>query len=93
MDLNVTHLARTIAAVAVFLPLTVGLAVNMTKEEDKNAKQVIIAETKASLTLPCIQYQASKGGTKLEREAKTAIDEVFGSGEVNYAGLCTWVMH
>ena len=92
MELNVTHLVRTVAAAAVLLPLTVGFAANMTKEEDKNAQQVIVAETKANLTLPCIQYQASKTDTKLEREAKTAIDEVLGAGEVNHAGLCAWVM-
>ena len=37
----------------------------------------------------CVKYLVSKNDSKLEREAKTELDEVFG-GEVNYKEVCNW---
>ena len=44
-----------------------------------------------ALTEPCLAWLYSKVDTKLEREAKTAIDEYF-DGEVSYSGVCKTVL-
>lgn len=40
---------------------------------------------------PCIDYTISKADSKLERQAKTAIDDYFG-GEVSYAAICPVIL-
>lgn len=91
MDFNINHLARTIVAGVALIPLSIGLTVSMVKDEDYNRRRVVVDETKAGLTEVCVKYQASKGDSKLEREAKNELDEILG-GEVNHGALCSWVM-
>ena len=44
-------------------------------------------EYAGAIAKACYGYALSKPDSRLERESKTAIDEVFG-GEVNYQGVC-----
>ena len=44
-----------------------------------------------NLTKACVDYRISKVDSKLEREAKTAIDDYFG-GEVSYKSVCNFVL-
>ena len=51
-----------------------------------------IEEIKAGLAKPCVNYLLSKDDSKLERDAKDAVDEYFG-GEVDHRSVCDWVVN
>jgi len=72
------------------LPITIGVASSVMPKGETEAQQ-IINNTKGGLTEACLQYALSKNDTKMEREAKTAIDEAFGDGS-NYREVCSWVL-
>ena len=91
MDLNVNQIVRSAVVLAIGLPITVGVVVNGLRTPEKNESLVLQSELKAELTEPCLKYALSKVDSKLEREAKNEIDEVFG-GEVNYQEACKWVL-
>jgi len=91
MEVNVNQIVRSVVVLAVGLPISVGVAVNGLRTPEKNESVIIQSELKAELTEPCLKYALSKVDSKLEREAKNEIDEVFG-GEVNYQETCKWVL-
>ena len=94
MNFDVNHLVRSAAIAAVGLPLafsTSGL-INTTATAAKNATeengvQQVYTKYGDVLAEPCIGWAVSKVDSKLERESKNAIDEVFG-GEVDYGKVC-----
>ena len=49
--------------------------------------QQVYAKYGDVLAEPCIGWAVSKVDSKLERESKTAIDDIFG-GEVDYGKVC-----
>ena len=97
MTLNVENLVRSGVVLAVGLPLTltVGSLVNTTADLARGttptASVVEQQALKDELTLPCLKYLVSKEDSKLERAAKTEIDDVLG-GEVSYSAVCKWVL-
>ena len=91
MDLNVNQLVRSVVVLAIGLPISVGVVVNGLRTPEKNESVIIQADLKAELTESCLKYALSKVDSKLERESKNEIDEVFG-GEVNYQEVCKWVL-
>ena len=94
MNFDVNHLVRSAAIAAVGLPLalstsglistTASVAEEATEE---SGVQQVYTKYADVLAEPCIGWAVSKVDSKLERESKTAIDEVFG-GEVDYAKVC-----
>ena len=98
MNSDITNIIRSAAFLVVGLPLTFSLAgrVNVGTEVARQdlvvapSDQVVI-DLKNDLTKVCIDYKLSKVDTKLERQSKNDIDEVF-DGEVLYDVTCNYVL-
>ena len=98
MNSDITNIVRSAAFLVVGLPLTFALAgrVNVGTEVARQelvvspADQVLI-DLKNDLTKICIDYKLSKVDTKLERQSKNDIDEVF-DGEVLYNNTCNYIL-
>jgi len=91
MNLNVENLVRSGVILVVALPISIATAFSLSERPRTNESVVTQDALKAELTLPCLRYALSKSDSKLEREAKNAVDEVLG-GEVNYQEACKWVL-
>ena len=91
MNLNVENLVRSGVILLVALPVSLATTFALAERPRENESVITQAELKADLTLPCLRYALSKNDSKLEREAKNAVDEVLG-GEVNYQEACKWVL-
>ena len=94
MNFDINHLVRSAAIAAVGLPLalsTSGLINTTSTAAEKATTETGVQQTYAKygddLAEACIGWAVSKPDSKLERESKTAIDEVFG-GEVDYGKVC-----
>jgi len=94
MNFDVNHLVRSCAIAAVGLPLALSTSglINTTSTAAQNATeesgvQQVYAKYGDVLAEPCVGWAVSKVDSKLERESKNAIDEVFG-GEVDYGKVC-----
>ena len=94
MNFDINHLVRSCAIAAVGLPIalsTSGListtATAAKEATDKTEVQKVYANYGDQLAEACIGWAVSKVDTKLERESKNTIDEVFG-GEVDYGKVC-----
>ena len=98
MNFDINNIVRSVAVVAVGLPITISLSgqLNATTALTREALVVTPAEAsittlKNDLTETCLKYKLSKVDTKLERQAKNDIDEVF-DGEVLYNATCNFVL-
>ena len=99
MNINIDSIVRSVAVVAVGLPFSLAIT-NLTNTSarvaelalNKEPVAVVADELREKLTLPCISYYVSKNDSKLEREAKTTIDNVMG-GEVDYKALCDYIIN
>ena len=98
MNSDITNIVRSVVFLGCALPLTIALAgrVNVGTEVARQkltvspADQVLI-DLKNELTKSCIAYKLSKVDTKLERQSKNDIDEVF-DGEVLYHNTCNYIL-
>ena len=99
MNFNIDSIVRSLAVVAVGLPFSLSVT-NLTNTTarvaelalDKEPVVVVADDLRTKLTRPCINYYVSKADSKLEREAKTNIDDVMG-GEVDYKALCDYIVN
>ena len=93
MTFDLNNVIRSAAVVVVGLPLSgavaLGVVANLPEGEPRSVQ--IQRSIKAELTEACLDWAYSKGDSKLEREAKNAIDDYF-EGEVNHAGVCKFVL-
>ena len=94
MNFDINHLVRSAAIAAVGLPLALSTSglINTTstaaeKATTETGVQKVYTQYGDDLAEACIGWAVSKPDSKLERESKTAIDEVFG-GEVDYGKVC-----
>ena len=98
MNLDINHLVRSGAIAAVGIPLALSTSglINTTAAVTQAGSDRILRENEVSRTYTrygdelaeaCIGWAVSKVDSKLERESKTAIDDVFG-GEVDYSKVC-----
>ena len=94
MNFDINHLVRSCAIAAVGLPLAISTSglINTTSTAaadatTKSGVQQVYADYGDQLAEACIGWAVSKVDSKLERESKNAIDEVFG-GEVDYGKVC-----
>jgi len=96
---NIDSLVRSLAVVAVGLPLTLSIT-NLTNTTsrvaelalEKNPTEVVLDDLRSELVKPCLDFYLSEVDSKLEREAKNTIDEVMG-GEVNHKGICDFIVN
>ena len=97
MTLNIENLVRSGVVLAVGLPVALSLggltgAATRVLERSLTDPTAEVANTlKEDLTEPCVLWAYSKVDSRLERDAKNAIEEVMG-GEVSYSDLCGWVL-
>ena len=98
MNLDVNHLVRSGAIAVVGIPLALSTSglINTTASLAEASSDRALRETETQrvytkygdqLAEACIGWAVSKVDSKLERESKNTIDEVFG-GEVNYKAVC-----
>lgn len=91
MDFNVNQLVRSGVILVVGLPITIASAVSLLPKEQKEITPSEMMELKSDLELPCVRFALTQPDSKGEREAKDAIDEVFGDG-ANYRDVCKWAL-
>jgi hypothetical protein len=96
LNVNVSSLVRSGVVLLLGAPVVLGAgsAFNEIARATKQASQddvrtLIIENYQGRAAEACVKYLVSKNDSKLEREAKTELDEVFG-GEVNYKEVCNW---
>ena len=97
LNVNVSSLVRSGVVLLLGAPVVLSMA-SMFKtnaEATRLANQPDVREEAISVyrgaaAEACVKFLVSKDDSKLEREAKTELDEVFG-GEVNYPEVCKWV--
>ena len=100
--MDIPNIVRSVVIGVGVLPLSLSFAgtLNATSRSlDNLASQTTpsevdesIEEIKAGLAKPCVNYLLSKNDSKLERDAKDAVDEYFG-GEVDHRSVCDWVVN
>ena len=98
MEINLNNIIRSVAIAGIGLPLSLGVggflsaSTEALRTSTRESAQVAEYESlRADLTGPCLKYLFSKADSKLERNAKNTIDETFG-GEVDYKGVCNWII-
>ena len=98
INFDINNIVRSAVVAVVALPITLSLTglVNVTadaaREDLKDSAQEEVFESlRGKLTMPCVNFRISKDDSKLEREAKNQIDEVFG-GDVSHAAVCNFVL-
>ena len=98
MNSQISNLARSAVFLACALPLTIALAGRVsvgTEAARKNLEvspaEQTLADLKNKLTKACLDYRLGKVDGKVERKAKTAIDEAF-DGEVIHSTTCSYVL-
>ena len=98
MNFDINHLVRSGAIAVVGLPLALSTSglINTTAEVTAAGSERVLRESEVQRTYAkygdqlaeaCIGWAVSKVDSKLERESKTAIDDIFG-GEVDYSKVC-----
>jgi len=98
-DIDVSSIFRTVAVLAMTVPFTFSLAdalsanAQLSRQKLQESKvQEVYKELQGQMVLPCIKYRVSKADTKLEREAKNDLDEIFG-GDVAHGPACNFVLN
>ena len=98
-NIDVGNIFRTFAVLAITVPFTFSLSdalkANTALSRQRAAvskQQEVYRSLQGQMVLPCIKYRVSKGDTKLEREAKNQLDEIFG-GEVSHGAACNFVLN
>ena len=98
MNSDITNIIRSVAFLGCALPLTIALAGRVGVGTELARQDLVVSQSdqviidlKNDLTKVCIDYKLSKADTKLERQAKNDIDEVF-DGEVLYGVTCNFVL-
>ena len=96
LNVNVSSLVRSGVVLLLGAPVVLGaggffneLATATKRAAAEDARSIIVESYQGASAEACVKYLVSKNDSKLEREAKTELDEVFG-GEVNYKEVCQW---
>ena len=94
MNFDINHIIRSAALVLVGAPLALSTSnlINTTstvavQSTERTGAEQVKLEYNEKLSKACFAWALSKVDSKLEREAKNEIDEVFG-GEVDYKKTC-----
>ena len=96
LNVNVASLVRSGVILVIGVPAVLGLGnvLNTAAQSTKNAerpdvRQLVIESYQGRAAEACVKFLVAKQDSKMEREAKTELDDVFG-GEVNYKEVCNW---
>ena len=97
LNVNVSSLVRSGVVLVLGAPVvlaTGGLLGEATRqakaESQEDARTVVIDYYQGAAAEACIKFLVSKADSKMERDAKTELDEVF-EGDVNHTEVCKWV--
>ena len=97
LNVNVSSLVRSGVVLVLGAPVVLALggllseATQATKVSSQDSLRNLEVElVQGQLTDACIKFVVAKADSKLEREAKTELDDYFG-GDVNHAEVCKWV--
>ena len=94
-DVNVASLVRSGVVLMLGAPVVLGLAANFESISNERAlsgpsvRDLTVSGVQSDIARDCIDYVVSKADSKMERNAKNALDEYFG-GEVDYKTVCEW---
>jgi len=95
---DINNIIRTVVGGAVGLVVAVPIAGQLSattaltnKSLEMTTAQAEVQAMKDELTKNCYEWLFSKVDSKLEREAKNAIDDYF-DGEMSYKGVCKIVL-
>ena len=105
-NIDINNIVRSVAVVAVGLPVALSIgslngalsrgADSLTSLAEESAAvtpaDAALETLKGEATIPCVKWLVSKVDSKLERNAKNDLDEVFG-GEVEYKEVCKFVLN
>ena len=98
MSFDINNIVRTAAVSAIGLIVAVPVSINAIANgaqqraaSEPTAVDVYLTDMRENLVEACVDYNISPVDSKLEREAKTTIDDYFGGDKVNYAGVCKTV--
>tara|TARA_R110000868_G_scaffold332576_1_gene593601 strand:+ start:406 stop:705 length:300 start_codon:yes stop_codon:yes gene_type:complete len=98
MNSDITNIVRSVVFLGCALPLTIALANRVGVGTEVARRQLtvspadqVVIDLKNDLTKACLDYKLSKVDTKVERQSKNDIDEVF-EGEVLYNATCNYVL-
>ena len=98
MSFDLNNIIRTAAAAVIGLSITVPVGSEIVASgqatraaAEPSVAQLVLDGIVDNLTAACVDYRISKVDSKLEREAKNAIDDYFG-GEVSYKNVCNFVL-
>ena len=98
MTFDLNNIVRSAVVGLVGLSITIPLAGEITASgrasravPEPTQAEVVLEGIVNNLTKACVDYRISKADTKLEREAKTAIDDYFG-GDVSHRAVCDYVL-
>ena len=98
MSFDLNNIVRSVAIAVVGLSITLPLGSELTARGKATGTEIVKSESELvydgivnNLTAPCIDYLITATDSKLEREAKTTIDNYFG-GEVDYNAVCDYVL-
>ena len=97
LNVNVSSLVRSAVVLVLGAPVVLGAGAafkevaSATKNAaSEDARSIIVESYQAQATEACVKFLVSKDDSKLERDAKSELDEVFG-GDVNHTEVCKWV--
>ena len=98
MNSDITNIVRSVVFLGCALPLTIALANRVGVGTEVARRQLtvspadqVVIDLKNDLTKACLDYKLSKVDTKVARQSKNDIDEVF-EGEVLYNATCNYVL-
>ncbi len=98
MSLNIENLVRSGVVLAIGLPivLSVNGVVNTGTQLARQAAgdgkaSTVQQDFKGQLTRDCLVFAMTDIDSKLEREAKNNIDDIFG-GEADHKAACQWAL-
>ena len=89
--MNLENLVRSGVILVIGLPITAAVSVAALRDATPKSTKVL-SEAKASLTEACLDYAVSRSDSKLERNAKDAIDKILGADGADYKALCNYVL-
>ena len=99
MNIDINNIVRSVAITVIGLPLA--LSVNNSlrvsselavSDRDLSPTQELRQEYGAKLAKACLKYMVSDVDSKMEREAKTEIDDALGGDAGNYGKVCQFLL-
>ena len=95
MSLDINNIVRTAAVSAIGLIVAVPISMNAIANGAQqratgapSAVDVYFDDMSENLVEACVAYSFSPVDSKLEREAKTTIDNYFDGDKMNYSAVC-----